>query len=207
MQMIQDAMAGKINIILCKSVSRFSRNITECQRFTEMLRSKNVTVIFEKEHLRTDEPTSNLIFSLMCAIAQDESRSISENMITANQHRVEAGVYTPHRNQILGYDVKDGKYVPNKDAEIVKLIFQLYADQKGIADICRELNRLGYYRMHSDKPFEPDIVCRILRNETYVGDKRIQKKPPKNFITKRPDKGRQYKTNYLYDEHEAIITR
>ena len=69
MDMIRDAMAGRIDRILCKSVSRFSRNVAECKSYTDMLRTKNVTVEFEKENLRTDDPTSSFIFSLMSAIA------------------------------------------------------------------------------------------------------------------------------------------
>ena len=80
MQMIRDAQEGKIDRILCKSVSRFSRNVAECKKYTDMLRLRNVTVEFEKEHLRTDDPTSSFIFSLMSAIAENESRSISENI-------------------------------------------------------------------------------------------------------------------------------
>lgn len=207
MQMIADACAGKIDLILCKSISRFSRNIVECQRYTELLRSKNVTIVFEKEHIRTDQPTSSLIFSLMCAIAQDESRSISENINTANRHRVEAGVYTPHKNQMMGYDVKDGKFVPNQDAWIILYIFSRYAEGAGITEICRELNEKGVKRKYSQLEFSASAVQRILRNESYVGDKRLQKEAPRNFLTKRPDLSIPYATNYLTDDHEAIVSR
>ncbi len=206
-RMIADACAGKLDLILCKSISRFSRNIVECQRYTQLLRSKNVTAVFEKEHIRTDVPTSSLIFSLMCAIAQDESRSISENINTANRHRVEAGVYTPHKNQMLGYDVKGGKYVPNQDAWIILYIFSRYAEGAGIAEICRELNEREAFRQRSKKPFCHQIIRYILRNESYVGDKRLQKQAPRNFLTKRPDSSLPYPTNYLMNDHEAIVSR
>ena len=206
-QMIRDAEAGKIDMILCKSISRFSRNIVECQRYTERLKSKNVVVVFEKENIRTDVPTSSLIFSLMCAIAQDESRSISENMKTANRHRVEAGIFIPHRNQMLGYDVEKGKLVPNKDAGIIMLVFHMFAEAKAIAEICRKLNEKGITRMRVKAPFVPAVIQNILKNETYVGDKCLQKQAPKNFITKRPDDTLPYATNYLTDDHEAIVSR
>ena len=80
MRMVNDALNGKIDRILCKSVSRFSRNVAECMKYTDMLRMRNVTVEFEKEHLSTDEPSSTFLFSLMSAIAESESRSISENV-------------------------------------------------------------------------------------------------------------------------------
>lgn len=207
MRMIADAKAGRIDLILCKSISRFSRNIVECQRYVELLRSRNVAVLFEKEYIRTDEPTSNLIFSLMCAVAQDESRSISENIKTANRHRVEAGIYTPRQKQMLGYDVQDGKFVPNEDARIIQHIFTRYAEGAGIREICRELNEQGVNRMRSEKGFSPSAIQMILSNESYVGDKQLQKQAPKDFLTKRPDPSVPYTTNYLTDDHDAIISR
>ena len=207
MHMIGDAKDGKIDLILCKSISRFSRNIVECQRYTELLRSRNVTVVFEKEHIRTDEPTSSLIFSLMCAIAQDESRSISENMKTAIRHRVEAGVYTPRRNLMLGYDVVQGKLTPDENAWMIRHIFTRYAEGAGIAEICRELNEKGAKRLKVDKPFSVQNIQYILSNETYVGDKRLQKRAPRSFLTGKPDPTQPYATNYLIDDHEPIISR
>jgi DNA invertase Pin-like site-specific DNA recombinase len=68
MRMIREAMNGNIDRILCKSVSRFSRNVVECKKYTDMLRLKNVTVEFEKEHLRTDDSSSAFMFSLMSAM-------------------------------------------------------------------------------------------------------------------------------------------
>ena len=70
MRMINEAMAGNIDRILCKSVSRFSRNVAECKKYADLLRTRNVTVEFERENLRTEDPTSSFIFSLMAAIAE-----------------------------------------------------------------------------------------------------------------------------------------
>ena len=207
MRMIEDAMDGKIDLILCKSISRFSRNIVECQRYTELLRSRNVTVVFEKEHIRTDEPTSSLIFSLMCAIAQDESRSISENILLANKHRVEVGIYTPRRNHMLGYDVQEGKLVADAHAWIIRYIFEQYAAGAGIMDICRGLNKQGAKCKISKNGFGASTIQRILENENYVGDKRLQKQVPHNCLTGRPDPTIPHATNYLTDDHEAIIDR
>jgi site-specific DNA recombinase len=73
MRMISDAMEGKIDRILCKSVSRFSRNVAECKKYTDLLRLKNVIVEFEKEHISTEDTTSAFLFSLMSAIAENEN--------------------------------------------------------------------------------------------------------------------------------------
>ena len=206
MQMIRDAQEGKIDRILCKSVSRFSRNVAECKKYTDMLRLRNVTVEFEKEHLRTDDPTSSFIFSLMSAIAENESRSISENVKWSQRERVKRGEYNLGNNRILGYDCVDGKLVPNKDADIIRLIYTLFLQDRNVDEIIRTLTDLGV-TSRNGKPLSRSTILYILNNETYKGDKLLQKQPPKNFITKKPDPDAKYESNYLENDHEAIVER
>jgi site-specific DNA recombinase len=206
MQMIRDAQEGKIDRILCKSVSRFSRNVAECKKYTDMLRLRNVTVEFEKEHLRTDDPTSSFIFSLMSAIAENESRSISENIRWGYQERFKRGEYNLGNNRILGYDCVDGKLVPNKDADIIRLIYTLFLQDRNVDEIIRTLTDLGV-TSRNGKPLSRSTILYILNNETYKGDKLLQKQPPKNFITKKPDPDAKYESNYLENDHEAIVER
>ena len=206
MKMIGEAMAGNIDRILCKSVSRFSRNVAECKKYTDMLRLKNVTVEFEKEHLRTDDPTSSFIFSLMSAIAENESRSISENIRWGYQERFKRGEYNLGNNRILGYDSVDGKLVPNKDADVIRLIYTLFLQDRNVDEIIRTLTDLGV-TSRNGKPLSRSTILYILNNETYKGDKLLQKQPPKNFITKKPDPDAKYESNYLENDHEAIVER
>lgn len=206
MQMIRDAQEGKIDRILCKSVSRFSRNVAECKKYTDMLRLRNVTVEFEKEHLRTDDPTSSFIFSLMSAIAENESRSISENIRWGYQERFKRGEYNLGNNRILGYDCVDGKLVPNKDADIIRLIYTLFLQDRNVDEIIRTLTDLGVTSRNGN-PLSRSTILYILNNETYKGDKLLQKRPPKNFITKKPDPDSKYESNYLKNDHEAIVER
>ncbi len=207
MRMIGDAMSGKIDRILCKSVSRFSRNVTECKKYTDMLRSKNVVVEFEKEHLRTDDPTSTFVFSLMSAIAENESRSISENVKWGYRERFKRGEYNLGNNRILGYDTVKGVLVPNKDAEVVRLIYQRFSEGRTFRDIIGELTEKGVARMRSKSAWTVSVLLGILRNETYVGDKFLQKKAPYDFLTKRPDPTVEYDSFYIENDHEAIIDR
>jgi site-specific DNA recombinase len=206
MQMIRDAQEGKIDRILCKSVSRFSRNVAECKKYTDMLRLRNVTVEFEKEHLRTDDPTSSFIFSLMSAIAENESRSISENIRWGYQERFKRGEYNLGNNRVLGYDCVDGKLVPNQDADIIRLIYTLFLQDRNVDEIIRTLTDLGV-TSRNGKPLSRSTILYILNNETYKGDKLLQKQPPKNFITKKPDPDAKYESNYLENDHEAIVER
>ena len=206
MRMIKDAMDGKIDRILCKSVSRFSRNVAECKKFTDMLRSKNISVEFEKEHLKTDDSTSTFIFSLMSAVAENESRSISENVRWGYQERFKRGEYNLGNNRILGYDTVDGKLTPNKDADAVRLIYDMFLNGSTIEEIRKALADKGVLTS-KDTLISRNNIYYILSNETYKGDKLLQKKPPRDFITKKPNPQAQYESNYLTDDHEAIVDK
>lgn len=207
MRLIEDCKAGKIDRILCKSVSRFSRNVTECQRFVELLRSMNIVVEFEKENIRTNEPTSSLLFSLMCSIAQDESRSISENIRMGYQARYKRGEYNLGNNRILGYDCVCGKLVPNQDAWIIRMVFELFLEGKTYKEIAESLEEADAESQRKCGHFSGAIISYILRNETYVGDKRLHKNPPRDFITKKALKDTEYESIYLTNDHEPIVDR
>ena len=206
MKMIDEAIAGNIDRILCKSVSRFSRNVAECKKYADLLRTRNVAVEFEKENLRTDDPTSSFIFSLMAAIAENESRSISENIRWGYQERFKRGEFNLGNNRILGYDTVDGKLVPNKDADVIRLIFTLFLRDVNVDEIIRTLTDLGV-KSKSGNPLSRNAILYILKNETYKGDKLLQKQPPRNFITKKPDPTIPFESNYLKNDHEAIVSR
>lgn len=206
MRMIKDALEGKIDRILCKSVSRFSRNVAECKKYTDMLKLKNVFVEFEKEHLSTDDTTSAFLFSLMSAIAENESRSISENIRWGYTERFKRGEYNLGNNRILGYDTIDGKLVPNTDADIIRLIFTLFLQGVNADGIIRKLTDLGV-KTRNGTPLSRNNILYILRNETYVGDKKLPKQPPRNFISKKPDATIPFESNYLENDHEGIVSR
>ena len=189
-----------------KSVSRFSRNVAECKKYTDMLKLKNVTVEIEKENLRTDDPTCSFIFSLMSAIAENESRSISENMRWSQRERVKRGEYNLGNNRILGYDCVDGKLVPNQYADAIRLIYSLYLQGKSIEEIRRLLADIGIVT-RKGTPIAHNDILYILKNETYKGDKLLQKTHPKDLITKKPDPNVEYESNYLTDDHEPIVSR
>lgn len=207
-QMIADARAGKINKILVKSISRFGRDILLCRKYVEELAEHNVSVYFEREGIDSLNPGTLMILSLSAAIAQDESRSNSENHHWSNRRRTELGIYKIGNNQVLGYDAdKDGKPVPNKDAWIVKMIFELYAEGKGVFELADIVNAFGAHRLRTEKPIAHKQITYILRNEIYVGDKLLQKNHPKDLITKQPDPNREQKSNLLIDDHEPIVDR
>ena len=204
--MVADALEGKVDMILVKSISRFSRNVVDCEQAVKMLGSHGISIYFEKEMILSTDPSSSMILSLMAAIAQDESRSISDNVKWANRERVKRGVYKQGNNRVLGYDGVDGKPVPNKDAHKVQLIFRLFLEGINFREIAEELEKRQIMGLRNT-PITARGVGYILRNEIYVGDKLLQKRPPKNFLTKQPEKNVSFESNYLKEDHEGIITR
>ena len=204
--LIRDALDGKVDKVLVKSISRFSRNMVECEKYVKILKGNGVDVHFEKERLDTADPSCTMMFSFLAAIAQDESHSISENVKWAYRERFKRGEYNLGNNRILGYDSVDGKLVPNEDAAIVAVIFQMYYEEKTLTDIVRTMDAMGITGLKG-KPMTVNSIRYILSNESYVGDKLLQKQAPRDFLTKKPDKNAKYESKYLVDDHEAIVSR
>lgn len=203
-KLIRDALDGRVDYILCKSISRFSRNIVDCQKYVKLLHGNGVDVRFEKENLDTANPSCSMMLSFLSTIAQDESRSISENVRWGYRERFKRGEYNLGNNRILGYDCVDGKLVPNQYAEGVRTIYELYLEGQPVESIRRLLSDVGVVTKKGTPLSHHDILY-ILQNETYRGDKLLQKQPPKDFLTKKPDKSKPHESAYLENDHEAIV--
>ena len=206
-KMIADALEGKIDIILVKSISRFSRNIVDCQTYVEKLREKGVSVRFERENIDSLNPACSMMFSLLSAIAQDESRSISENVKWGIARRHERGEYRISNHQVLGYDAGEhGEPVPNGDAWIVRMIFKRFTEGKSVREVAEMVTAEGGHGLRG-LPLSCQAVRYILKNEIYVGDRVLQKRAPVHYLTKKPDPQAEYKSYYLTDVHEPLIDR
>ena len=206
-QMIADAEERKFDVLYVKSISRFARNVGDCQRYVDLLREKDIVVHFEREHIRSDDPTSNFALALIGAVSQDESHSISKNVAMGYHERFSRGKFNLGSNRILGYDTnKEGKLVPNQDAWIIREIFEHYVGGDTFHGISRALNEKEAKTL-TGKPFSAPGIRYILGNETYVGDKLLQKKPPKDYITHKPDPNEHAQSYYLKNDHEGIISR
>jgi DNA invertase Pin-like site-specific DNA recombinase len=203
-QLIQDALDEKVDYILVKSISRFSRNIVDCQNYVNMLRSHGCYIHFEKEGLDTEDPAGSMMFSFLSVIAQDESRSISDNVRWSYRERYRRGEYNLGNNRVLGYDCVGGRLVPNEDAWVVCTIYQMFLHGNGEGQIAALLEKMGVHG-RSGRALTAKGVRYILSNEVYVGDRLLQKQPPKSFLTKRSEKTIPYESHYLMNDHEAIV--
>lgn len=165
-------------------------------------------MFFEREGLSSFDSSAEMIFNILSAVAQEESRSISENIKWAKHKKMERGEHKLGNNRLLGYDAnKEGVLVPNGDAWIVKRIFEDYAAGLGLAEITKKINLSGATRLRSKNPFDEALIYNMLANEIFVGDRLFQKNAPVDYISKKPDKTVDFVSYYRTDDHEGIISR
>ena len=203
-QMVDDALDGKVDIILCKSISRWGRNIVDALRSIKLLDSNHVRIIFEQENIDTLYPGAVLQMNLAAAIAQSESESNSLNHKWTYRQNAKRGVHAIGSNHYLCYDGCGDTLVPNEKADYVRKIYEDFVAGKHYDGIADELNALGA-RTVSNKPFTRSSVRNILINEVYKGDLRFQKVPSRNIITGELDDIQV--DMYITDHHEAVVSR
>ena len=206
--MVTDALDGKIDLILTKSLSRFARNTVDALTTIRSLKAAGVAVYFQKENINTMDSTGEFLITLMLSIlasyAQEESLSASENQKWRVKRNFEEGI--PWRFFMLGYRRENGKLaIVPEEAEIVRSIFDDYLAGKGVTAIAKRLNESGY-ATQSGCVFHKSAVERILRNYAYTGNLLLQTKFRENHLTKVTRKNQGELPRYhATDTHEAII--
>ena len=209
-RMIRAARRKKIDLILCKSISRFARNTVDCLDYVRELKSLGVTVIFEKENINTSSMSSEFAISLYASFAQAESESISKNVTWGIEKAYREGIVHYHFHQMLGYRLdEDGKpYIIDEETEIVRFIFKSYAEGKRSVEIAEELMAMGAKRRNGSTQWTRNHVYQVLQNEKYVGDAILQKSYTVDCIAHERRKNNGQKPKYLIQDcHEAIIDR
>jgi len=212
LRMIRDCEAGKIDIILTKSVSRFMRNARHCLSYVYMLQSLNplVEVRFESNSLHTLDKHAGLMLALLASVAQSESEAKSEAITWAIRNRFKNGLPLIPTWAFLGYD-KDsgGNLIINKEqARTVRLIYRRFLAGKSVRQIAAGLTDSGIVTIQGRVEWSAGSVRNILRNEKYCGDVLMQKTFTPDCLTHKSVRNtgqeRQY---YIRDHHPAIIPR
>lgn len=204
-KLMEDARAGKIDIIITKSITRFARNTVLLLDTIRELKSRGVDVIFENDHVSLNSVQGELLISLLASHAEEQSRSASDNKRWQIKRDFENGRPTFFR--IYGYKWVDGqlKVIPN-EAKIVRRIFADYLSGKGTSVIAKELNADGIPSRITK--WQAITVRDILRNEKYAGDLLLQKYHIPDFREKKKVRNTGEWRQYLvHDAHEAIIDR
>ncbi|MCR4586590.1 MAG: recombinase family protein [Lachnospiraceae bacterium] len=208
-QMVKDAMRGKIDLILTKSVSRFARNTVDSLTTVRKLKDKGVEIYFEKENIWTLDAKGELLITIMSSLAQEESRSISENVKWGVRKRFSDGQVSVSFTRFLGYDRgENGEFVINeKQAVIVRYIYKRYLEGASTIMIAKELSQKGIKTVTGKDEWDPSTISSILTNEKYKGDALCQKCYIKDFLSHKPVKNNgEVPQYYVENHHEAIIT-
>ena len=209
-KMIRAARRKKIDLILCKSISRFARNTVDCLDYVRELKSLGVTVIFEKENINTSLMSSEFAIRLYASFAQAESESISKNVTWGIEKAYREGNIHYRFHQMLGYrtDENGQPYIVEEEAEIVRFIFREYAAGRRSTEIAKALTAMGAKRRNGSTEWTRNHVYQVLQNEKYVGDAILQKSYTVDCITHERKKNSGQKPKYLIQDcHEPIIDR
>lgn len=209
-RMIADCEAGKIDLVITKSISRFARNTQDCLFYARKLKNLGIGITFEKENINTMDGSGELLFTILSSLAQEESRSISENCQWGIRSLFKQGVIHINTNRFYGYDKdEEGKLVINPEqAKVVKWLFESYMDGMNPDVLARKLNEQKVPGCMGEPKWTVDTVMGILQNEKHKGDAILQKTFTEDFLTKKQVKNEgQVAQYYVTDDHEPIVSR
>ena len=207
-EMIEDALAGRIDLIITKSVSRFARNTVDSLVTIRKLKEHGVECYFEKEGIYTFDGKGELLITIMSSLAQEESRSISENVTWGQRKRFSDGKVTMPYKRFLGYQKgEDGQpEIVEAEARIVRLIYGLFLEGKTSSSIGKNLEYLRISSPGGSDKWSKTTVESILSNEKYKGDALLQKSFTVDFLQKKiKQNDGEVPQYYVTGSHPAII--
>lgn len=208
-EMVQDALDGKIDLIITKSVSRFARNTVDSLTTVRKLKEKGVEIFFEKENIWTLDAKGELLITIMSSLAQEESRSISENTTWGIRKKFADGKVSLAYSNFLGYDKgPNGEFVINEEqAKIVRLIYKMFLEGYSHYSIANKLTEMSIPTPMGKEKWWSSTVLNILTNEKYKGDALLQKECTTDFLTKKKKKNEgEIPQYYVEGHHKAIVS-
>lgn len=208
-RMIADALDGQIDLIVTKSISRFARNTVDTLTAVRQLKEAGCEVWFEKENLYSLDSKGEFILTLLSSMAQEESRSLSENVKWGVRKRFADGKYSLPYAQFLGYERgKDGKpKIVEEEAKIIRLIYRLFLEGDSFSGIAAYLIKQGVPTPAGKKVWQNCVTESILTNEKYYGAALLQKHFVEDYLTKkvRTNTG-ELPRFFIENDHEAIVS-
>lgn len=206
LRLLKDCRAGKIDMVITKSVTRLARNTLTLLETARELKALGIDIYFEKENIHTLSADGEFMLTVLALFAQEESRSASENVKWRIRKNFEKGI--PNAGNTLGYRLINGtlKIVP-EEAEIVKQIFNDYLMGMGRMAIAKKLTAMGVPAKHG-RPWSANTLYSILRNEKYIGDLLLQKTHRPDHMSKKDIANHgELPMYYVENNHEPIISR
>ena len=209
-RMIDECMAGNIDMVITKSISRFARNTLDCLKYIRQLRDKNIPVFFEKENINSMDSKGEVLLTIMASLAQQESQSLSQNVKLGIQFRYQSGKVQVNHHRFMGYTKDDdgNLIIDEKEAEIIKRIFREYLSGKSLKEIGKGLEADGILTGAGKTMWRPETIRKMLRNEKYMGDALLQKTYTTDFMEKTRVKNNGIVPQYYVENcHEPIIPK
>lgn len=209
-RMINSALAGEIDLIMTKSISRFARNTLDTLKYVRLLKEQNVAIYFEEENINTLTMDGELLLTILSSVAQQEVHNTSEHVKKGLKMKMQRGELIGFQG-CLGYDYdnKTKTLIVNKEeAETVRYIFKRYLEGAGATVIARELKELGYKTKNGNLEWRSSGILGIIGNEKYMGDILLGKTFTVDPISKRRlanlGESDQF---YLENHHEPIVSK
>ena len=206
LQLMNDALNGKVDLILTKSISRFSRNTVDTLKYIRMLRDIGVGVIFEENNINTLNLNNELILTLLSTMAQREVENLGMNISIGKRMSVLNGKITI-QNRIYGYDNIDNKlYINKEEAKNIRKIFKLYCDGYKNSEII-ELMRASKAKTIRDKcDWNCYDIIKILANRIYLGELRRGDRTDQKYLNVKNDEFVEREIIHITNHHEPIIS-
>ena len=209
-KMIVDCMDRKIDMIITKSISRFARNTVDTLNFVRKLKSYNVAVFFEEENINTLTMDGELLLTILSSVAQQEVQNTSEHVKKGLKMKLQRGEIIGNP-QCLGYNyLPDEKtlVVNEEEADIVRYIYNKYADGYGLERICKDLRTMGCKTKRGMVRWEARTVANIIKNEKYKGDLLFGKTTTIDPIEKKRVQNFGQEDQFYFEcHHEPIVSK
>lgn len=205
-RMIEDCEKGKIDIIITKSISRFARNTIDLLETVRYLKDLGIEVRFESENISSLSDDGELMLTLLASFAQEESRSISENVKWGIRKGFQKGIVNSFCIYGYRWDGEKFNIVP-EEAEVIKLIFDNFLNGLSAEQTEKQLKEMGI-KSYTGGHFSNTSIRAILRQEKYTGNSLLQKTYVENHITQKTklNKG-QLPMYYAENTHPVIIEK
>ena len=206
-EMMQDCENGKLDLIITKSISRFSRNVTVTLEVARKLRDKDIGIFFEKENLNTLHYTSESLLAIFSSLAQAESESMSENIKMGREFKYKNGECCYNMGKVFGFNQdSDGIVTINEEqAVVVKHMYEGYLNGMSIGGIIKDLQERKIPSPTGKEEWSPGTVERILSSEKYKGDFLTRKTFTVDPISKKKKKNTGQVSQYLITNHHPAI--
>ena len=202
--MIDLALAGEIDVIITKSITRFARNILTTITLVRQLKNHNVEIIFQKENISSLDPKSEFVLSILAMQAEEESKNISENTKWNIKRKVHAGGNLT--TNLYGYKIKGEKWaIIESEAKVVRMIFDMYLNRVSYKSIIEKLFSLGIKTSTGKDKWNQGTIEQMVQNEKYAGHMSLGKTFILNGTTLR-SKRINRDNHFILNHHEAIIS-